>query len=277
MHSDNITDRHGELEKLPTQQLDQMLQAELQKEDADPAEAIAILTVLREREKHMPAEIGDNEKQAWRRYRAREKEGADKPAKKPNWVLRIASVAAVFCVLIIAIAYHVEAEGFWDRLARWTDSVIEFFSPEHSSGWQQSYEFRTDHPGLQQVYDTAVEIGITEPVVPMWLPEGYTAVSCKEMTSDNKTTVTAYFQNEDKVINYNLAVYSKGVPNQYQKDKTDTTVFEIEGISHYILRNTDAWVTVWTKENIECSISVDCQKDELYKILRSIYDKEDAQ
>lgn len=277
MQSDNLTDRYGALEKLPTQELDQLLQAELQKEDADPTEAIAILDVLKEREKDMPVEVGDTEKLAWQRYRSHEKEGADKPAKKRNWVLRVASVAVVLCLLLVAIVYDVEAESFWDRVARWTDSVIAFFDPDHVGGGQSAYEFQTDHPGLQQVYDTATEIGITQPVVPMWLPEGYTLTFCERVDTDKKVTLISVFRNGEKVLNYNAAIYSEDVQNRYQKDKTNTTVFETEGISHYVVRNVDKWVVVWTKENIECSISVDCQKDELYKILRSIYDKEDAQ
>lgn len=270
------SDRQEELEKLSTQQLDQMLQAQLQQEDADPAEVKRILGVLKEREKDMPAEIGDTERLAWQRYKAREKEGADKPARKRSRILRVACIAAIFCVLTVAAAYEVEAEGIWGRLVRWTDSVIEFFSPDHASGGQKEYEFRTDHPGLQQVYDTVTELGVAEPVVPMWLPEGYALAFCKEMNSDNKTTVTAFFQNGDKVINYNLAAYSENVLNQYQKDETELKLVEFGGINHYIVRNTDTWVAVWTKDNIECSISVDCQEDELYKILRSVYDKEEA-
>ena len=44
---------------------------------------------------------------------------------------------------------------------------------------QPEYVFETDHPGLQQIYDAVVEMGVTEPVVPMWVPEGYDLVEYK--------------------------------------------------------------------------------------------------
>ena len=262
----------ADLEKLPTQQLDQMLQDE----DADPETIKHILTVLQEREKDIPLTVTDAERQAWCRYKLREKEGMDKPTKKQNWVLRVASVAVVFLVLTVAIAHSVKAEGIWERIVRWTDSVIEFFSPDYAGGGRQAYEFQTDHPGLQQIYDTATKMGVTDPVVPMWLPEGYTLAFCERIDTDNKVTLMSVFRYGEKALNYNIAIYSEGVLNQYQKDETVEKMFEVQGIKHYIVRNIDKWVAVWTKENIECSISVDCQEDELYKTLRSIYYKEET-
>lgn len=264
------------LEQLSTQQLDQMLQASLEKEDADPAEVNKILGVLKEREKDMPVEAGDREKLAWQRYKAREREGADRPAKKYKWVLRAACIVAVLCVLTVAIAHNAQAEGVWGRIVRWTDSVIEFFSPDYASGGQQAYEFQTEHPGLQQVYDTVTQLGVTDPVVPMWLPEGYDLIFCQKIETDNKITVMSAFQNGEKLLNYNVAVYSEGVLNQFQKDETGAKKIEFGGIDHCVVRNNDKWVAVWTKDKIECSISIDCQEDELYQILRSIYDKEEA-
>lgn len=276
MKNDNLIDRGGELEQLSTQQLDHMLQAELQKEDADPTEVRAILKVLEEREKNMPTQMDDVDQLAWQKYQSRVKEDSDKPVKKQKWILRAACIAAVLCVLSVAVSYNVEAESFWGRIVRWTDSILEIFSPEAPSSEEEVYSFRTNHPGLQQVYDAVTGLGVTEPVVPMWLPEGYELVFCEKMNSTNKMTLLAGFQSGKKVINYNVAVYSEGVANQYQKDEAEKKVVDIDSVSHHIVRNIDTWVVVWTKENIECSISIDCQEDELYKVLRSIYDKEEA-
>ncbi len=271
------TEHDKDLEQLSTQQLDQMLQETLEKEDADPAQVKEILAVLKEREKDMPVTVGDQEKLAWQRYKAREKEAAKKPARKWGMALRVAGIAVALMVLLVSISTQAEAETFWERLVRWTDSVISFFSPDYASNEPQPYEFRTDHPGLQQIYDTVAGLGVTDPVVPMWLPEGYTLILCQDMKSANKTTVVAAFQNGDKLINFNIDVYFAGVNNQYQKDETDVKIVEFKGIEHRIVRNTDAWVAIWAQDQIECSISIDCQEDELYKILRSVYDKEEAQ
>ena len=92
-----------------------------------------------------------------------------------------------------------------------------------------------------------------------------------------------------KVIDAHCHIYPEkiaeravgGTDNFYKcksfcKGTTDDLLIQGEaaGIDHFIVKNTDAWVVVWTKDNIECSISVDCQEDELDRILRSIYTKE---
>ena len=275
MQRSDLENRQRELEQISTQQLDQMLQEELEKEDCDPVEVKAILAVLRSREESISDEISDTAKLAWQKYQSHIKERADKPMRKPKWILRAACVAVLLGALMITVSYEAQAGGFLERLVQWTVSVIEFFNPQSDEPDEQEYVFETDHPGLQQVYDAVTKLGVTDPVVPMWLPEGYSIIVCREMKSEKKTTLITVFQNEEKVMNYNLAVYSEKAPNRYQKDETGVQAIEIKGIDHFIVKNTDAWVVVWTKDNIECSISVDCQEDELHKILRSVYDKED--
>ena len=46
-------------------------------------------------------------------------------------------------------------------------------------------------------------------------------------------------------------------------------------MTYNITRNNDWWVAVWTKDNIECSIALDCQEETLRRILDSIYTMED--
>lgn len=276
MQENNALSLRKELELLSIADLDNMLQEELHKEDASPEKVRLILAVLQEREKDIPIEVTAAEQAAWQRFLSHKAASSDKPAKKPNWMLSAASIAVVLGLLLATVSYEVGAEGVWGRLVRWTDSVIEFFSPEVSSGGQQEYVFQTDHPGLQQVYDAVTRMGVTEPVVPMWIPEGYSLVRCKEMSNEKKTTLMVVLQNGEKVINYNVAVYSESVLNQYQKDDTNVRVVEMGGIDHYIIRNYSMWVAIWTKENIECSISIECQEEEFFQILQSIYDKEEA-
>lgn len=269
MQADNME----ALRQLSTEQLDSMLHTELQKEDADPAEVRAILKVLEEREEDTPAQADDDDDiQAWRLYQSWVKEKSDRKVKQRNRILRAACIATVLCALSIAVVHDVEADTIWGRIARWTDSIIAFIDPDDPSVVEEEYTFRTEHPGLQQVYDSVTTLGVTDPVVPMWLPEGYELDFCQEMNTSNKTTVAAFFRNGESVINFNVAVYSKVVSNRHQKDETEVKLVEIQGVAHYITRNNSAWVAVWGKEKIECSLSIECQEDEIYRILRSIYD-----
>ena len=276
MPNSSMAERRRELEMLPTQLLDQMLRKELQSDDGDPDVVNLILDILKAREKDKPTPIGSTEKIAWEKYMARTKEKEDRPTNKRIWALRVASIVLVVSVLFLSISSEATAEPFWERIDKWTDSVFAFFSPDEPTQAIEEYEFRTEHPGLQQVYDAVAELGVTEPVVPMWIPEGYSLIVCKKMDTEKKSTVMAAFQNSDKVISYNIAICSEEVTNQYQKDDTEETEFEHNGTRYHIIKNNKMWVIVRTMRNIECSISVDCQEEEVYKMIRSIYESEEV-
>lgn len=274
MQQNNMTSIRELLEQMPTQQLDAMLQAELTKEHIDENSVRLILHVLREREKDDPVEITPQIEQAWEKYRqdtqALEKR-ALRPAKVRRWLLRAASAAAVLLLLVSVVPQQAEAESIWEKLARWTDSIFSFFDPGEEEFSQETYEFRTDNPGLQQVYDAVVELGVTEPVVPMWLPEGYELVECKTGIMPRQEYVYARLSNGTDKIVYKITSYSADVRYEYTKDKSQVDILEQYGITYNIMHNNEMWVVVWVKDNIECSLFVDCQEDILYEILESIY------
>ncbi len=276
MRSGSMADRRGELEQLSTQLLDQRLQEQLQNAGGDPDEVNLILDILKKREQDMPVPLSLREIPAWERYQARTKSRAGTSPGRRKWILRAASIVLVVFVLFASVSNQAAAEPFWQRIARWTDSVFAFFSPDAPTQPIEKYEFQTENPGLRQVYDEITGLGVTEPVVPMWLPDGYTLSYCRKTIAAKKTTVVSVFQNGGKVINYNVAVYSEELSNQYQKDETEAKVFEHYGTEYHIVQNNTMWVVVWTIRNIECSISVDCQEDEVYRMIRSIYEKEEA-
>ena len=266
----------GEFEQLSTGVLDEILQAELRKETPDPEVVTGIMGIIQEREKDMPLVLTDGEKAAWQKYLLRRKSRSVKPMKRYAWPLRAACIVAILGVCLAVFSGQADADGFWNRIARWTDSVIEFFNPGHTGGLAQEYVFRTEHPGLQQVYDAVTRLGVKSPVVPMWIPEGYELVRCREMNIEKKTTLMAGFQNGTKDITYSVDVFFEDIANRYQKDDAEVKTIEIRGVQFHIVRNYDMWAAVWTVDNIECSISADCREDEIYQILHSIYDKEDT-
>lgn len=264
----------AEFEQISTGKLDEMLQAQLQMEMSDPDVITAILAVLQDREKDMPLTLTENEKAAWQKYLSRRASVSAKPAKRYGWVLRAACIVAILSVGLVVFSARANADGFWNRIVRWTDSVIEFFSPEQTEDLAGEYIFQTDNPGLQQVYDAVTRMGVKRPIVPMWIPEGYELVQCKEVNTRKKITVMAAFQKRESILNYSATVYLEDTANWYQKDETEIRTIEIENVKFHITRNNNMWVIIWTAENIECFLSVDCREEELFRILYSIFDKE---
>lgn len=256
------------LKQMETGQLDAMLRSELEEEQPDTRLVHSLLNILQEREKDCPVETDANIERAWRAYVAKTGGGRKRSGRV---LLKVASVAIVIAILSLALPQRAEAESLWDRLIRWTDGVFEVFTPGGRSTEPDAYVFRTDNPGLRQVYDTVSGYGVTEPVVPMWLPKEFELVDFKVSEARSKINVHATFSDGYSQIVLSIDIYTNGFPIKYQKKDTSIENMEIENIRHDVIRNIDTTVAVWTRDNVECFLSIDGQGEFLQDILLSIY------
>ena len=274
MKNFDMTGLRGMVEQMPTEQLDKLLQIELGKEAVDEAAVRMIMSVLEERDQDTPVEINGRIEEAWEKYQAYTPVKGRPRISLRGWSMRVVAAIAAIVLLIFAIPQGAEAEGFWERFSRWTDSIFEFFSPGDDP-IEEKYIFETDNPGLQQVYDTVTTLGITEPVVPMWLPDGYALIECKVNENDSKRFVYVCFSNGENTIIMDIAIRRAESPRQYSKDDRIIESFEKEGVTYNVFHNNEWQTAVWVKDELECAIHVDCQEETLYKILKSIYAMED--
>lgn len=253
---------------MTTPELDKLLQQELQKEDPNEEVVLGILGVIQEREANYPNEVTKEMHDAWDGYR---RSAARKPRRKRMWLARVAAVAAIG-IVILALPRTVGAESLMDVLFRWTECVFEFFSPEQdATNPPVAYVFQTDNPGLQQVYDKVTELGAKEPVVPMWLPEGFelTEVKTVQMTDGNK--IYAFFGANDKNITLSYRVSADIIASKYRKEKTGVETYESSEVCHFIMDNGENILVTWTVDGAECSVNTDIEKEEVYKLIDSIY------
>lgn len=271
MKEHNFITRPAGLGSLETAQLESLLHAELRQTDVDGEKVRQILKELESREGDAPPEISPAVARLWNAYRSEDRTaGANKPRAR-LWLFRAAAVAAVLALVLLAVPQQVEAGSFFQRMMRWTDSVFELFDPNPGPIGDREYVFRTDHPGLQEVYDAVTELGVTVPVVPMWIPEEYTLVQFKSFNDASKQVVVGEFQAPTGNIVLEIDTYDQNVSSVFQKNGQPVEIVELAGVEHIILRNKEAWIAVWTVDNLECSILVDCQESVLHDILRSIY------
>lgn len=264
----NNTSLRETLEQFPTPELDAMLRAELEKEPPDKYAVRLILKVLREREADYPVETNEQIQKAWSEY---EEKTTRRESRGGTALLKAAVILLVCGLLLFALPHEASAGSFFDRITAWTESIFELFSPSDSGKAQKEYVFQTDHPGLQELYDTVTELGVTVPVVPMWLEDGYELAYCKTSSTPTTTKVTASFLYGSKEVLCELNIYSQNISSEYHKDEPDAKPYENDGISHNVFRNEELWTVVWTRDNIECFLTIGCQEDVLYQILDSIY------
>lgn len=274
MKHNNTTGWRGMMEQMSTEQLDDMLLHELEKEPVDESAVRLIMEVLQQRDQDISVPVTSQVATAWEKYQTNAPVQRRSKFSFKSWPVRTAAAIAVVIALALTVPQNAEAEGFWDRVSRWTDSIFEFFTPDDERS-DEEYVFKTDNPGLQQVYDTVTELGVTDPVVPMWLPEGSELVECEVSSMPSKTVVYASFTNEEKTIILDIAIRNSESPRQYSKDEENAIKHEIAGIDHICLHNGEWWTAVWSRDRLECAIAIDCQEETLYKVLKSIYTMED--
>ena len=211
--------------------------------------------------------------QAWQTYCRRVESLRRSRTLRPAPALRAAVVILVLTLCLSFLPRQAQAESFWEMLQRWSGAVIEFF--DRDDRFSQEYVFHTNHPGLQQVYDAVTELGVTDPVVPMWLPEEYQINEIEKAHMPMSSGIWAVFNNGSTEMIYKLEIYEGEPAHQFYRDDTYYDSYERNGATYRITRNNDYFIVVWSKENIECSIAIYCNEEILQKILGSIYTMEE--
>lgn len=269
--SDNRISLRKMLDQLPTEQLDEMLQSELTAEHPDGDAVRRILSVLEEREKDVPVARTPAMDAAWQEYCR----GRGAPKRGGSFLLKAALILLVLGLLLFALPQSAQAESIFDLLARWSDGFVEFLTSDKAPN-TEDYQFVTNHPGLQQLYDTVTAAGVQGPAVPMWVPETLECINCKAVDTDTKTYVVASFADSSTQLVYQIDIYEEPVARKYYKDETIWDSYEENGVTHTIVRNNDMWSVIWSRDNIECMLTADCQEDDLFRILGSIYNAVEA-
>lgn len=261
---------HKAWSEMSTAQLDEVLQQELRKENPAEEVVLGIMRVLQEREEDCPVEITEEIHDAWGRYSKRTAT-PKKTNRKRMWFVSVAA-AAVICIVILTIPQMVGAESILDAFFRWTESVFEFFTPaQDATNPPVEYVFQTDNPGLQQVYDKVTELGVTEPIVPMWVPEGYALTELKTTQMPNGSKVYAILQFNGSSISLSYRISADIIASKHEKEDTVVETYEFSGVYHFIMDNNQNVSVAWTVDGAECSISTDLEREDGYNMIRSIY------
>lgn len=258
-------------QQMPTEELDQILQAELAKEHPNEEVVLPILRELEEREKDIPVENTPEVLEVLEKL-SKHNTSSKQSIHKRKWLAGIAAAAAVVCIVIMSVSPTVRAESLFDILVRWTNSIFEFIDPDKSYPSTDG-DFVADNPGLQQLYDKVTELGVTELVVPIWLPEGFVLSDLKDSPIPGGTKVFCHFENSNNNISITYRI-SADITVKLEKAETGIEVFEAGQANHFIMDNTEYFSVTWSVDGVECLLNTNIAKEDLYKIIKSIYRSE---
>ena len=267
------------LEELSNEKLRERLRAELDRDSRNGDAVREIVHILLERDsantQDIPAainvarqgiqETGENEPTTFQR------------PKSLTWLRlgKFISIAAVICAMVFAIPQAFGAKDIVQLIARWSDSTFQFMRPGETTADQRKYVFETDHPGLQKIYNTVTDLGVTVPVVPTWAPTEYelTELAVEEMLDGVKVCAKMECGQKSMLMLFYVSSNADAKCLEVQKDASVGEVKEVDGVTHHILRNGDNLVITWVNNCVECIISTDIDKNTAEKVLKSIYMK----
>lgn len=194
-------------------------------------------------------------------------EKAARPRPRFRSLFRVGLVAAVMIVLFIGTGIVASAMGFdfWGAMREWTEDRFGFLAGD---SLYQRAEHGDSYLKLREELKTN---GVTVAVVPEYMPDGF---SLSSVVTDETMTGLGIFSiltNDNKEILLNYTLTAKDSSSFYAKDEVEPEVYTVCGIDHNIFTNEGSYIAVWINQNVQCEIYKVEDKDELLKMIDSIY------
>lgn len=295
--------KYAYLDQLSTQELREILRADIDSPESGDDEAIFyILEVMDRREREHPSDASSDLDRCWNDFQTlyHTPEGAGRslyPTEDPEesketpqasvhgrrrvrWVV----LAAVVALLVVSLTVPVAGfANLFEMIGTWTAQQFTLIpSEEGPGGYTKDFEGaqvfeKTPGDELRQML---AEYGITEAVVPTWMPEGFKIqgeVFVEELPAPQNVQLFALYSDGENSISISIVQYTDKVESTvYEKTGDNPTVYIAGGIEHHLFQCSDnftSWAAVWSNENLECSINTTLTIADLEKVLDSIYEE----
>ena len=271
------------LEQLSTEQLEDILRADLASEDQENDEAVFhILEVLEKREKENPTGRLPDTDQAWKEFQQyynipegegqslypirnnQEKRSASVPTKtrrvfRPRKILVVAAVLILmFGGMLTAQAAGVDVFG---AIGRWTEETFHF-------------DIVQDNDRTSLFQETATQAKITQDFVPTWVPDGFEGAEPQVDTVENyMTSIICVYSNQEKTYSVDIEHYYNKADIEtlvIEKDDTNVCSYESNGKTFYIMSDMEYLTATWTDGTFVETISGQLSMDEIKTIIDSI-------
>lgn len=193
-----------------------------------------------------------------------------KATKFPSRLLRtIAAVLVVVLILTAGTTITAKALNYdiWRKFANWTK---EFFQFTDVSGPNITEPDQTDAIEYRQLYDALVEFGISEEIVPSWLPAGYKHKDIMAMTSPKERSIYAIYDNNNAELIIRVRQSIGVEPERIEKNDELLEIYTVDGVEFYIFSNTETLQTTWLLGEFECQIIGQITIEEMKAMIDSI-------
>lgn len=257
---------------MSTEELEAILGADflLDSDGADPELAEYILEVITERDALSIRENVGTAQEGWERFSEGYLRDPEERERKhghggSRLARRAAGLAAVFAGLLVLGSAGAYAAGIdvLQAIAGWTQETFTFVRP----GEPETEDVPQQLAGLAEELERQ---GVTEKVIPGYLPEGYELVSENIYQSKDMFSCDINLTNGKDEIIFLYIIHGEKIDfGQSQKDKNSPDIINFKGILYYVFENNEESVVAWVNGRIEGLIT-GLPKSEIEKVIKSI-------
>lgn len=184
---------------------------------------------------------------------------------------RILALTAVLILLLATIAHAFGFGGLVKMFSRWTSELFQADSESvpHATITKQPLEV-----GAEAEYDTLEDalnaFGIHCQLVPQWFPDGFELEKVTAHRASSGINIFADYVSDGKYIYIRYREITPDASN-IEKDDAQVTVHTRGKIDYYIMPNNTKYKAHWENGELNCSIIGDVSREQMVKIIESIY------
>ena len=264
---------------MPTEDLQEILRKHAHDElptQMDIEELYYIMEVLADRRYDTPEQAAKETEEAYATFRKHympkaTKAGRAKVIRFPNRALRtVAAVLAI--VLVLAVGTTVTAEAFhvdiWGKFAIWTKEIFQFTdTPQGTTAPNPEKEYNAELKSLQ---DALSQEGVTEKIVPTWMPEGYISYNLQIMSTPRTLNISAIYEKNDERLIIKICQTIGVQAPQTEKNDDFLELYVVDGVEYYIFSNTETLQAAWSIGEFECLMIGKITLEEMKMMIDSI-------
>ncbi len=184
---------------------------------------------------------------------------ADARPKRYRAVLRSGLIAAAVIALLVGAVLAADSLGLWAWAPKWNDAAGRF----EPAAMEAS--------GESPIPAALRELGITEPVYPSKLPEGFTLTESR--ISEDPLVLMEQYARNDQRLSITVTPIKGFKTAVYQAEGSEVTQYPLNGRVHYMFNNAGTITAVWYTKNYATSVSGDITREDIKEIIDSISER----
>ena len=187
--------------------------------------------------------------------------------------LKFFPIAAALVLLLGSVSAQAFGFDLFGALARWTAEIFHIGSDEVPYA---AITLRPLAEGESAQYDSLQEaadaFGITEPIVPTWIPERFELMNVTAANREEKIFICAEYVHEDEFLQIR---YNEIETNSNIVEKEDGSVksHSFGNIQHYLFFDLGRTKAVWQNGSLDCCIAGNVSEQEMMDMIDSVYEE----